>query len=205
MAKVTIQGLAGFKADFISATKDITDIIDQELESMAKDWVVGAKRDAPKDLGGAGLEGGITYDKLGTANYLIASNAFYSHFMEFGTKGKYLAIPGTEAIAQQMKGYKGTGSIFLAIKKWVLRKGIGASLTKSGKPSKSVNSLAAQNSAAFLIARSILKNGVNPHPYFFKQQEIVWPKMVRIVKSRLDSKVTVIMPGEILRPNIITI
>lgn len=204
MFKVTVRGFNDVKAQFFSATNEIVEIVDQEIESMAKEWVAGAKRDAPKDIGNAGLEGGINY-LINDKRAEIFSNAIYSHFMEFGTKGKYRSIPGTENIAAQMKGYKGTGSIYEAIRKWVKRKGIGASLTASGRPSKSKSSLAAQESAAFLIARSILKNGVSPHPYFFKQQEIVWPQMVRNIKQRVGQKVSVIMPDEVFRPKIITI
>lgn len=214
MFKVKVTGFKGVTAQFASANEKTKEIIEQEFTSMAKDWVAGAKRDAPKNMGGAGLAGGISYYISGSntahgssGGVVIVSNAFYSAFMEFGTKGKYLPIPGTENIAAQFKGYKGTGSIYDAIRKWVKQKGIGATLTASGKPSKSKSSLAAQETAIFLIARSILRYGVNPHPFFFKQQDIVWPQMVRRVKQRIEQgqKVTVIMPGDIMRPKIITI
>src|SRR5687767_15529226 len=47
--------------------------------------------------------------------------------MEFGTKGNYTPIPGTEDIAQKFKGMKGSGGIdqfFLAILDWVKKKGL---------------------------------------------------------------------------------
>lgn len=206
MFKVQVTGFNGVKARFVSAAKDITDITEQELTSMAKEWVAGAKRDAPVDQGT--LKNSISYLINGN-NIEIVSNVFYSPFMEFGTKGKYRSIPGTEAIAAQFKGFKGGdfATMLKFIKAWVKRKGIGAELTKSGKPSKSQNTLAAQDRVAWLIAMSILKHGVNPHPFFFKQQDTVWPQMVRRLKQRIEQgqKVTVIMPGDILRPQIITV
>lgn len=206
MFKVKVTGFNGVQQQFVSAVKDITDITEQELTSMAKEWVAGAKRDAPGDQ--ATLRGAIGYSNIGKG-VEIFSGVFYSHFMEFGTKGKYRAIPGTENIAQQMKGFKGGdfATMLKFIKAWVKRKGIGAELTKSGKPSKSLNTLAAQDRVAWLIAMSILKKGVTPHPFFFKQQDTVWPQMVRRLKQRIEQgqKVSVIMPGDILRPHIITI
>ena len=206
MFKVKVSGFGDVKAQFLSASKDVSEVVDQEIESMAKEWVAGAKRDAPGDQGT--LRNSISYLKTDTGVEIV-SNVFYSPFMEFGTKGKYQAIPGTEAIAAQFKGFKGGdfAQMLKFIKAWVKRKGIGAEVTKSGNPSKSQNSLASQDRVAWVIAMSILKNGIKPHPFFFKQQEVVWPEMVRRVKARIESgqKVSVIMPGEVLRPRIITI
>lgn len=200
----TIKGLSGFQQQFISAAEDIKDIVSNEVFAASQEFVAGAQRDAPKDTGF--LTGSIRFMQ-NELTATIEATSEYAPFMEFGTKGKYRAIPGTEAIAAQFKGMKGTGSIFKAIKLWVVRKGIGASFTKSGKVSKSQSSLQGMNTAAFLIARSILRFGVNPHPFFFKQQEVVWPEMVKRVGAKLKAhlKVNVIMPGEIFRPKIITI
>ena len=57
------------------------------------------------------------------------------------------------------------------------------------------------------LAMSILKNGVTPHPFFFKQQETVWPEMIRRIEAKLKSemKVSVILPGDIRRPKIVTV
>jgi hypothetical protein len=208
MFKVSVSGFNGVKAQFASAVKDMTAIVDQELESMAKEWVNGAKRDAPVDQGV--LKNGISYLSRGNS-VEIFSNVFYSPFMEFGTKGKYRAIPGTEAIAAQFKGYKG-GDIMQMLRmivKWVARKGISGvfSVKTRKRIGSKVNRFAEDYAAAWPILMSILKNGVNPHPFFFKQQDVVWPQMVRNIKSRIEQgqKVSIIMPGDIFRPQIITI
>lgn len=208
MFKVTVKGLPGVKAQFASATKDIVDIVDQELESMAKEWVAGAKRDAPVDQGT--LKAGISY-LINDRRVEIFSNVFYSPFMEFGTKGKYLPIPGTENIAAQFKGYKGGdfGEMLKFIELWVAKKGItGTYSVKTRRRTGGKALIASQNKqTAFAIAISILKNGVSPHPYFFKQKDTVWPEMVRKVQKRIEqgSRITVIMPGDINRPRIVTI
>lgn len=208
MFKAKISGLNGVKAQFASGALNVREVVEQEITSMAKEWVKGAVRDAPGDQGT--LRKGISYLVVNNGVEIV-SNAFYSHFMEFGTKGKYRPIPGTEAIAQQMKGFKGGDlmQMLRMIVKWVHRKGIiGRYSVKTKKRIGSkVNQFAEDYSAAWPIMMSILKYGVAPHPYFFKQQDVVWPQMVRNVKRRIEQgqKVSIIMPGEIMRPQIITV
>lgn len=208
MFKVTVQGISGVKAQFATAVEDIKAIVSEEVEEMAREFVAGAKRDAPADQ--STLRSGISYLINGNRAEIF-SNVFYSPFMEFGTKGKYRPIPGTETIAEQFKGYKGGDFMELLrmITKWVARKGItGVYSVKSRKRTGSkIDQLAENYSAAWPIAMSILKYGVNPHPYFFKQQDTVWPAMIRRIESRLrqKTKVAVQLPGSVKTPKIITI
>jgi hypothetical protein len=209
MFKVKVTGLAGLKAEFASMAKELPDIVSGELETMSQEWVKLAKTDAPADQGA--LRGSITYYPAGPMKYEIVAQKFYAPFMEFGTKGKYTPIPGTEAIAAEFKGYKGGDFMELLrmIVRWVKRKGItGTYSVKTRKRSgNKINQFAEDYSAAWPIAMSILKNGVNPHPFFFKQMHIVWPKMVRNVESRIAqvSKVKVELPSNVTRPQIVTI
>lgn len=209
MFKVKVTGLAGLKAEFASMSKELPDIVSGELETMSQEWVKLAKTDAPADQGA--LRGSITYYPAGPMKYEIVAQKFYAPFMEFGTKGKYQPIPGTEAIAAEFKGYKGGDFMELLrmIVRWVKRKGItGTYSVKTRKRSgNKINQFAEDYSAAWPIAMSILKNGVNPHPFFFKQMHIVWPQMVRNVESRIAqvSKVKVELPSNVTRPQIVTI
>lgn len=209
MFKVSVTGLAGLKAEFASMSKELPDIVSGELETMSQEWVKLAKTDAPADQGA--LRGSITYYPAGPMKYEIVAQKFYAPFMEFGTKGKYQPIPGTEAIAAEFKGYKGGDFMELLrmIVRWVKRKGItGTYSVKTRKRSgNKINQFAEDYSAAWPIAMSILKNGVNPHPFFFKQMHIVWPQMVRNVKSRIAqvSKVKVELPSNVTRPQIVNI
>jgi len=209
MFKVKVTGLAGLKAEFASMSKELPDIVSGELETMSQEWVKLAKTDAPADQGA--LRGSITYYPAGPMKYEIVAQKFYAPFMEFGTKGKYQPIPGTEAIAAEFKGYKGGDFMELLrmIVRWVKRKGITGtySVKTRRRTGNKINQFAEDYSAAWPIAMSILKNGVNPHPFFFKQMHIVWPQMVRNVESRIAqvSKVKVELPSNVTRPQIVTI
>lgn len=204
----TIKGLTGFQQQFISAAEDIKSVVSNEIFAASQQFVSGAIRDAPKDTGF--LAGSIKF----LQNELVAeiqASSEYAPFMEFGTKGKYQPIPGTEQIAAQFKGTS-TGTfmdLMRNIVRWVKRKGIAGiySVKTRRRLGSKINQLAEDYKVAWPIALSILRNGVTPHPFFFKQQEIVWPEMVKRVGVKLKAhlKVNVIMPGEIFRPKIITI
>lgn len=207
--KVTVKGLNGLQATLAATTSEIRAIISQEVEAAAQQWRSLAVKDAPVDQGT--LKGAISYRMESEYIAEIVCQVFYAPFMEFGTKGKYRPIPGTEQIAQQFKGFKGGDfQTFLRnILKWVRRKGLAGRF--SVKTRRRVGNKAVQQvedlSVAWPIAMSILKNGVKPHPFFFKQQEVVWPKMLRNMERRIRqvSKVNVTLPGAVRRPKIVTI
>lgn len=209
MFKIKVTGLAGMKAEFATISSALPKIVSGELETMAQEWVKLAKTDAPADQ--AALRGSISYFKYQILDnqpaFSITAQTFYAPFMEFGTKGKYQPIPGTENIAAAFKGYKGGDFMELLrnIVRWVKRKGIAGTYsvkTQRRKGSK-INQLAEDYSAAWPIAMSILKYGVRPHPFFFKQMHIVWPQFIRNVEARIAnvSKVKVVMPPD-TRPKI---
>src|SRR5690349_1655185 len=107
MFKVSLKGLSDVKAQFESQVQVINSVVEDELNAMGQEWVAGAVRDAPKDNGSAGLAGAISFIPAKNLSIEIVAQKFYAHFVEFGTKGKYQPIPGTEKIAAQMKGFKG--------------------------------------------------------------------------------------------------
>ena len=208
MFKVKITGLNGLKAEFASISEKLPQIVDGELNTLAQDWVKLAVRDAPADQGA--LRGAISYFRVAPMQYEVVAQKFYAPFMESGTKGNYTPIPGTEAIAASFKGYKGGDFMELLrnIVRWVKRKGItGTYSVKTRRRTGSrINQLAEDYSAAWPIAMSILKNGVKPHPFFFKQMGILWPQFIRNVENNIArvSKVKVIPPST-TRPVIVTI
>lgn len=206
--KATITGLNGLQKEFASMSEDMEQIVADELNTAAQEWVAFAVRDAPKDTDM--LTGEILYKTLGPLSKEIVANKEYAPFMEFGTKGKYRPIPGTETIAAQFRGSRmGTGKMFQAILRWVRRKGMGGrfSVKTRKRQGTKLTQYAEDYAAAWPIFLSILRNGVRPHPFFFKQQEIVWPNMVAAIERQLKSrtKVSVIAAGDIKRPRIITI
>lgn len=207
MFKVSVKGLNDFKREFATASKDVKEVIGGEIQAAGADFTAGARRDAPVDQGA--LKGSISYYMDGDLSAVIVAQKFYAPFIEFGTKGKYKAIPGTEDIAAQFKGYKGGDFMELLriIARWVKRKGISGrySVKTRKRIGNKIDRLAEDYAAAWPIALSILRNGIKPHPYFFKQQETVWPKMITSIEKKLKQKtnVAIILPGELRKPRIV--
>ena len=175
LIKANVIGLDQLKARIQNATKETQTLLDAELEAAAMNFVGLAKKDLASQGGDRGtLLRSITYNKKADLQYTVSANVFYAPFIEFGTKSKFNPYPGTEEFASQYKGAKGSGTLRLidAIRGWVKRKRIA-----TGKEVDRV---------AFLIARSIYKNGISPKPFFFKQITPVRNNLVQNVTRVLD-------------------
>ncbi len=175
LIKANVIGLEQLQAKIQKATKETQTLVDAELEAAAMNFVGLAKKDLASQGGDRGtLLRSITYNKKADLQYTVSANVFYAPFIEFGTKSKFNPYPGTEEFASQYKGAKGSGTLRLidAIKGWVKRKRIA-----TGKEVDRV---------AFLIARSIYKNGISPKPFFFKQITPVRNNLVQNVTRVLD-------------------
>lgn len=175
LIKANVIGLDQLKARIQNATKETQTLVDAELEAAAMNFVGLAKKDLASQGGDRGtLLRSITYKKQTDLQYTVSANVFYAPFIEFGTKSKFNPYPGTEEFASQYKGAKGSGTLRLidAIRGWVKRKRIA-----TGKEVDRV---------AFLIARSIYKNGISPKPFFFKQITPVRNNLVQNVTRVLD-------------------
>jgi len=119
----------------------------------------------------------------------VFAQSAYAAYMEFGTKGNYRPVPGAEAVAAQFRG-KGPGTfkeMVRAITEWVRRKGIAGrySVKTRRRVGSKISQQAEDAAAAWPIIMSILKNGVKAHPYFFKQQGIVVPKIMKRINDRV--------------------
>ena len=175
LIKANVIGLDQLKARIQNATKETQTLVDAELEAAAMNFVGLAKKDLASQGGDRGtLLRSITYNKKADLQYTVSANVFYAPFIEFGTNSKFNPYPGTEEFASQYKGAKGSGTLKLidAIRGWVKRKRIA-----TGKEVDRV---------AFLIARSIYKNGISPKPFFFKQITPVRNNLVQNVTRVLD-------------------
>ena len=151
-----------FRAKIESAKKSIQDEVSAELQASAMEFVALAKRSAANNGGDRGtLQQSIDYRKKDAFNYQVFVGTFYAPFIEFGTKSKARVPAGLEDVASQFKGLKGTGALSLteAIKGWVIRKKIATEKKADG--------------VAFLIARSIYRNGISPKPFFYKHTAAV--------------------------------
>jgi hypothetical protein len=175
--KIQLQGL-----DEVLKQLDI-DVIKQEvkleLEIFGQDVERDAKLNAPVDEGF--LKSMIYHKATSEGNKIgmeVGCNADYAAYLEFGTRkfaAAYVAtLPAVwQAFAAQYKGGRGGGFAELVrrITAWVKRKGFAAQVTKSGARSKSKNSQKQEEQAAYVIARSILINGIKPHRFLFRAVE----------------------------------
>lgn len=177
MASFTLEinGLKEMITRINDEPKALESRLNQVLKSNVNEMVIRARRDAPKDIGR--LAGAITAEQRDPLNHAMTCNVEYAPYMEFGTKGKFRAIPGVDASEFKGSGKKGNG-FYAAILAWVKRKGL------NGK-SKSKNKQKQDEQTAYMIYRSILKKGVKPQPFFFKQADLQRAKLEASVKANI--------------------
>lgn len=190
MIKVTTIGFDKLSNRLQTVGKAMRDEVQAEVEASAMEFVALAKKDLASQGGDRGtLLKSISYKKETNYSYLVYANAFYAPFIEFGTKKKYKPYPGTEQFASEFRGMKGSGDWIDMLKNiyaWVKRKGIG--VTYNVKTRKKKNPTSDERlSIAFAITMSILKNGINPKPFFFKQ--------IPIIQKSLNQRITNLLNG----------
>jgi hypothetical protein len=178
MVTVKINGLKEVQAQIKSYSASLEKKADAIVERNVREMVRNAKKDAPKDFGR--LFGAITAKKNGNADWSMVCDVAYAAYLEFGTKGNYRPIPGVDPSEFKSTGSNKSGKGFYdSILDWVKRKGIAG--TYSVKTRKRVGSKIdnqiADEQAAFAIYLSIIRHGIKPQPFFFKQQPIQEPKI----------------------------
>jgi HK97 gp10 family phage protein len=171
-ASIEIKGLEGLKKKLGSIPQSVITEVDSDMSVIANEFVDRAVADAPNDRGQ--IKNFITAKKEGVMNYEVVSAAPYSAYMEFGTKSRFRAIPGIDSSKFKGKGRGDYYDFLKAILEWVERKGIASRFSvqtrKKLKHTKADNERILQTAEA--IAFSIIRKGVNPHPFFFKQLTI---------------------------------
>jgi len=188
MFKVNTIGIDQFRQSIANASKSIQRQVDGELKAAAMEYEALAKKSA-SEFGDRGtLRQSISYRKKNKLEYEVFVGTFYAPFIEFGTKSKARIPPGLEDVASQFKGLKGTGGISLieAIKAWVKRKKIGATY-KIATRRKVRQSQKEIDQIAFLIARSIYRNGISPQPFFYKH--------ISTVRTNLFNRLNQVLSG----------
>ena len=176
MIKANIIGLDALQRRISNAPQEIQSEVAAEIQVAAWEYRDGAKRDLAAQGGDRGtLLRSIDTKQVGPLTYEVSAGMFYAPYIEFGTKSKFNPYPGTEEFAAQYKGSARSSSLTLieAIKGWVKRKGIA-----TGKEIDRV---------AFLIARSIYRNGIKPKPFFYKQ--------ITPVRENLIKRLNIIFNG----------
>lgn len=197
--KISIDNLNAFKASFQKILPEVQAKVSKFLDKHAQAIATKAKDNASKFKDEGTLLGAISADsKLPLEKHIIA-NTPYAAFVEFGT-GKYAAeqvskLPDNwQTYAAQFKGQKGGGSfdeMVRNIAEWIGRKsmygdtalhGTFSVKTKKRTGNKAKNQ-EADLSLAYIIARSIMINGIHAHPYLYP----AYDEQIRILIKELPN------------------
>lgn len=171
--------------------KQIEQEVDVEMAQIAKEYEAKAVRSAPVDEGF--LKGQISMKRNGLMDYEVVSGAFYSPYVEWGTKNKAKVPDDLTAYAEQWRNKKVTKDGFyefvLRILEWMKRKGIKAGTynvktrrRQGNKQQKFEEDL----KLATGIVYSILKNGVKPQPFFFIHRKEMYAKLDKKVEPAVE-------------------
>jgi len=168
MVKVNLIGFDRLLKRIEAAPANIKKEVGAEVQFAAEDFRDKAINDAPADVGF--LRSQITVNKVGELTAEVVSGSKYSAPMEFGTKTKFQPIPGIDASEFKGQPAGGTWLQFISnIKNWVRRKGLPHN--------------------PYAVAKTILKFGVKPQPFFFKQIAPVRKQLLRRVLNVLKDAV----------------
>lgn len=181
---IKVEGLDSVLKRLNQFPVKLQDQIRGELKLAAEEVKRNAVKDAPGDTGKL-RQSIVVHQETGVSN-TVNVQVGYGGYVEWGTKKKARVPSEVAAYAARFRGsVKSPTGLTMddAILAWVKRKGIGAKLTKTGRPSRSKDSQAAQKRVAFLIARKILKEGIKPRPYFFKNVFAVRDKLVQRIRQ----------------------
>jgi hypothetical protein len=195
-ATVKITGLKEVQAQISKFANELPKKADAIVKSGVYKMAENAKEDVPVDMGV--MKGQISVKTNGFADYSMVSNASYSPYLEFGTKGNYQPIPGIDASEFKGKGGDGKG-FFENILRWVKRKKIagvystgikrkkGGGFTDGGGKNRRVGKKAdiekENEQVAWAIYLSILKHGIKAHPFFFKQGDKYGPEIIKQIEQ----------------------
>jgi hypothetical protein len=158
MINVNIIGYKQFQDSLKKMPSTLRKEVGTRVRAASEQFRDLAIKDAPADVGF--LRSQITVKPIDELKYEVVSGSKYSAPMEFGT-----------------------------ILDWVKRKGIGGKYRGSIAAGKVTLSKKKQDTlvkTAEAIAWSILKNGVKPHPFFFKQIPIVRRDLFRKIRNILS-------------------
>lgn len=169
MAGVTIQvdGADRLLAALANLPKEKMQAIGDEIEAAAFEVETAAKSRAPKDQGQ--VANSISNKQTVSGEYMVewevVVQARYAPYIEFGTKTKAVIPAELQAVAaqyrvKQVSGLKAKEAIYA----WARRKGI-------------------DQKAWYLIYRSIMTNGIRPHPFFYTSWYAVKPKLIERIKQ----------------------
>lgn len=143
-------------------------LADEVIGFAGGTWEQKAKQAAPKDQGR--LVNEIRSVKRAQLKHEVVVNSEQAPWMEWGTKRRVRVPSDLTAYAATFKGKytKGKVSAKKAIFEWCKRKGI-------------------DKKAWYSIYRSIMVNGVKPHPFFFIQRPAVQKQLLQDLRDVLTA------------------
>jgi hypothetical protein len=163
--QVTITGFKEYQAKLDRLAKEFPDDLDEVSHNAARTWARNADRDAPRDFGK--LAGRIEEAPVSPGIWDVNSPQEYSPYMEWGTKSRVSVPAELQSYAAQFKR-KGPPGGAQAIYDWARRVGIP------------------QNAWIFVYL-SIIRKGVHPHPFFFKQRPIVEKQLITDLQQIIET------------------
>ena len=196
--KVDLKGFKELESKLRNLPAKSEAVLRDELAAFGQNTVADAKRNLTTEKA---IDEGFLRNSI-SAQFPITSKGFaveivvaadYAAYVEFGTRkfaAQYVSSlpPDWQTFAAKFKGGGGGGSYeqFLQrIMEWVKRKGFAAERTKSGGKSQSKSSIEAQEQAAYLIARSIMKNGIKQKPFLYPAVEKNKIELIKRLKANL--------------------
>jgi len=159
-----VEGLGDVLKALKKKSEDVQQQTGFELQEAANNIQNGAISDAPRDQGL--LINEISIKEEDRLNYDVVSPSEHSPFVEFGTKSKVKVPAELQQYAAQFRNQKSSGDAKKMIYDWCKRKGI-------------------DEEAWYPIYRSIMVNGINPQPFFFKQLDKEGPELLKRLKRLL--------------------
>ena|SRR5690349_877115 len=171
--KIEIQGLDELQRKFGSIPQQLTNKLDYVMEKGARQIELRGNQLKPTDMGF--LQVRVISQPL---HKEITVDANYAAFVEFGTgtyASRYVATLPAEwqQFALQFKGQSGGGTfadMVRHLQEWARRKGFN-------KPEQ----------AGYAIAKSIIINGVRPHPFLYPAYFEVVPTLQADMQKVIDT------------------
>lgn len=182
--------------DVLTNLKQAKETIKQDVKNILNESAFNietlAKQNAPKNLGTLAQSVNSGVDEVdGNVIMYVGTPFDYGAYMEFGTGGK-VDTRGYEDYASTFQG-KGGGTMqefIAALTMWVQRKGLAGTYSVSTR--KRTGSKAKQGDentkVAWAIAISILRNGINPHPWLMPAFESEIPNLSKNINQYANGK-----------------
>ena len=188
-----VSGFDSLMGKLDKMSKDIQENVLNEVNASALNIQTNAKKLAPVNFGVLRNSIQLKEEKIDKQLvFTVGSKLLYAPYVEFGTGGKVTIPSGYGEFANQFRGKtNGTfAQLLKALIEWVKRKGIvGTYSVKTQRRTGNKSTQQKQNeSAAYAIAISILKNGLRPQPFLIPSYEKELPKLKNNIKKILNAQ-----------------